>query len=96
MPVGPFTQDVVAAIIRHMNEDHADDTLLIVRALGNQPDADSATMTSVDAEGADFVGHVNGADVPVRLAWRERLTERQQVRREVVHLYREAERRSTE
>jgi putative heme iron utilization protein len=87
---GPFTPDVVAAIVRHMNEEHAGDTLLMVRVLGDQPDAESAAMTGVDAHGADFVARVGGTEVPVRLAWRKRLTERKQVRQEVVRLYREA------
>lgn len=87
---GPFTPDVVAEIVRHMNEDHEDDTLLMVRVLCDQPDAMSAVMTSVDADGADFVANVGGTEIPVRLDWGKRLTERKQVRQEVVRLYREA------
>lgn len=90
MSDGPFTPDVVAAITRHMNEDHAEDTLLMVRVLGDQPSAESAAMTNVDADGADFVANVGGTEVPVRLDWGKRLTERKQVRQEVVRLYREA------
>lgn len=90
MSDGPFTPDVVAAITRHMNEDHAEDTLLMVRVLGDQPSAESAAMTGVDADGADFVANVSGSEVPVRLAWGRRLTERKQVREEVVRLYHEA------
>lgn len=90
MSDGPFTPDVVAEVVRHMNEDHTEDTLLMVRVLGDQPNAESAAMTGVDADGADFVANVAGSDVPVRLTWRERLTERKQVREEVVRLYREA------
>lgn len=58
--------------------------------LGDRPDTESATMTGVDADGADFVARVGEAEVPVRLAWGERLTERKQVRAEVVRLYNEA------
>ncbi|MFC7590327.1 DUF2470 domain-containing protein [Nonomuraea antimicrobica] len=32
-----FTEEVVEAIKRHMNDDHAGDALLIVRALGDRP-----------------------------------------------------------
>lgn len=87
MTEGPFTPDVVAAIVRHMNEDHADDTLLMVRMLGGQPDAQSAVMTGVDADGADFVANLGGTEAAVRLEWGKRLTERKQVREEVVRLY---------
>ena len=36
MSQNPFGPDVVEAIKHHMNEDHADDSLPIVRALGGQ------------------------------------------------------------
>ncbi|GAA2592289.1 DUF2470 domain-containing protein [Actinomadura fulvescens] len=86
----PFTADVVAQIMRHMNEDHAGDSRMIVQALGGRPDAESALMSGMDAEGIDFVAVVGGAEVPVRIAWSERLTERIQVRREVVRMSDEA------
>lgn len=86
----PFGPDVVAAIMRHMNDDHADDSLLICRALGGQPSADAAAMTGMDADGIDFVAVVRGDDVSVRVPFSERLTERGQVRLEVVRMHDEA------
>ncbi|GAA5085461.1 putative heme iron utilization protein [Thermocatellispora tengchongensis] len=86
----PFPPDAVDAIKRHMNDDHADDALLIVRALGGQAEATAARTTGVDAEGIDFAATVGGREVPVRVPWGMTLTERAQVRREVVRLYREA------
>ncbi|MFC4561467.1 DUF2470 domain-containing protein [Nocardiopsis mangrovi] len=73
-----------------MNDDHADDTLLICRALGDRPDAVSARMTGLDGEGGDYVAVVGGAEVPVRIPWSEPLTERAQIRREVVRMYQES------
>ncbi|GII93382.1 DUF2470 domain-containing protein [Sinosporangium siamense] len=86
----PFTPSVVEAIKRHMNDDHAADSLLICRALGRQPEATSAVTTGVDAEGIDFLVTVHGEEVPVRLLWGETLTERAQARTAVVRLYRES------
>jgi putative heme iron utilization protein len=86
----PFTPDVVEAIKRHMNDDHADDALLICRALGGRPEATAATTTGVDAEAIEFAAVVDGREVAVRVPWGTRLTERAQVRTEVVRLYREA------
>jgi putative heme iron utilization protein len=86
----PFTEDVVAQIMRHMNEDHAGDCRMICQALGGRPDAQSALMSGMDADGIDFVAVVDGRDVPVRVPWSERLTERLQVRREVVRMSDEA------
>ncbi|GII02973.1 DUF2470 domain-containing protein [Planobispora takensis] len=86
----PFTPDVVEAIKRHMNDDHADDALLIVKALGGQPEATAARTSGVDAEAIEFDATVEGREVAVRVPWGATLTERAQVRREVVRLYQEA------
>ena len=75
-----FPPEVVAQIARHMNDDHADDNVLIVRGLGGAPAATAARMAGMDADGMDFAAAVNGVEVPVRIPFRERLTERRQVR----------------
>ncbi|MEV4626964.1 DUF2470 domain-containing protein [Micromonospora sp. NPDC049523] len=85
-----FTPEVVAAIGRHMNDDHADDSLLICRTLGGQPAATGARVSGLDADGIEFDAAVDGIIVPVRIPFRDRLTERAEVRREVVRMYREA------
>lgn len=85
-----FPAEVIEAIARHMNNDHAEDSVLIVRALGGRPAATAATMTGMDADGIDFSAQVDGQPVPVRIAWSRRLTERAQVRAEVVRMYAEA------
>ncbi|MGW2314265.1 amidohydrolase family protein [Actinomadura luteofluorescens] len=83
---GPFTDDVVRQIARHMNEDHAADCLTICRALGGRPGATAARMTGLDAEGIEFAVADGGVEHPVRIPFGERLTERPQVRREVVRM----------
>jgi putative heme iron utilization protein len=85
-----FGPDVVAAVCRHMNEDHPEDSLLIVRTLGEQPNATDAVMTGVDADGADFEATVDGRAERVRLPFSRTLTERRQIRLEVVGMYEEA------
>ncbi len=86
----PFPPDVVAQVARHMNDDHAEDCLLICRAFGDLAEADAARMSGMDADGLDFVAQVAEASVPVRVPFAYRLTERRQVRAEVVRMYREA------
>lgn len=86
----PFPPEAVEAIRRHMNDDHADDALLICRGLGGQPEATGATTTGVDAEAIEFAAVVGGLDVPVRVPWSTTLTERAQVRMEIVRLYQDA------
>jgi putative heme iron utilization protein len=86
----PFPPEVVEQIARHMNGDHADDNVLIVRALGGMPSATAARMSGMDADAMEFAAVVNGIEVPVRIPFSERLTERQQVRAEAVRMYHEA------
>ena len=86
----PVSPEVVAAVMRHMNEDHAADALVICRALGEQPQAASARMAGMDQHGIDFVATVAGRDVPIHLPWYEPLTERAQIRGEVTRMYRDS------
>jgi len=86
----PFPPQVVRQITRHMNDDHAADSLLIVRRLAGLPAATAARMTGMDADGIEFAATVDGVEVPVRLPFSRRLAERAEVRPEVVRMYREA------
>jgi putative heme iron utilization protein len=86
----PFPPEVIAQIARHMNDDHADDNVLIVRALGGAPAATAARMSGMDADGMEFAAAVDGVEVPVRVPFSTRLTERRQVRAEAVRMYRQA------
>lgn len=86
----PFGPEVVAQIAGHMNGDHADDNVLIVRALGGVPEATAARMTGMDPDAMIFVATVGEAEVEARVPFAERLTERRQVRAEAVRMYREA------
>ncbi|MBB5075254.1 DUF2470 domain-containing protein [Nonomuraea endophytica] len=83
----PFTPDVVEAIKRHMNDDHTDDALIIVRGLGGRPEATEAVTSDVTAEAIEFT--IDGGE-KLNVPWGETLTERPQVRKAVVTLYRES------
>lgn len=80
-----FPPEVVDAVLRHMNSDHADDNLVIARANG-APDAVEATMTGLDADGG--VWSVAGAEL--RIPWTIPVAERADLRKAVVLLYRAA------
>ncbi|WFE97697.1 DUF2470 domain-containing protein [Micromonospora sp. WMMD987] len=86
----PFDADVVHAVSRHMNDDHAGDSLLICRALGGCPAATRARVTGLDADGMDFAVTLDDIEVPVRIPFAHRLTERAEIRREVVRMYEQA------
>jgi hypothetical protein len=81
-----FSADVVGAILHHMNDDHTDDSLVIVRAFA-EPAADSATMTDVDSAGGTWDVEVDGAARSVNISWLGPVEERADIRREVVALY---------
>jgi hypothetical protein len=91
-PPSPFSREVVAAVARHMNDDHADDNVTICRGLGGQPGTTAATMSGMDPSGITFEATVDGVDAPVDVVipWAEEITERTQVRLEVVRMHREA------
>lgn len=85
-----FAPEVVAGVLRHMNDDHADDNLLIARAFGpaDAGESASAQMTGFDRDGGDWaVTRAEGVQ-PLRVAWPGGpITERPEVRREIVALY---------
>lgn len=84
-----FTPEAVAAIRDHMNADHAADNLVICRAHG-APHAQRAELRAVDASGLTFAATAGVDTVEVHVPWPSPVTAREQVRTEVVRLYRDA------
>ena len=82
-----FADDVVAAVLHHMNDDHLDDNLLIARAFGST-DATSATMTTLDGVGGTWHYETPDGAREVTVPWPGGpISERPEIRREVVRLY---------
>jgi hypothetical protein len=82
-----FSDDIVAAVMHHMNDDHAADNLLIARAFGNH-DADTAHMVHLDGLAGYWV--YTAGDSPeqaLRVEWSQPISERAEIRREIVVLY---------
>lgn len=84
-----FDTDVVNAVLAHMNGDHTDDNLLIARAFGSE-DATAATMVNVDEVGGTWTYVVDGTTRELQIPWSTRISERPQIRREVVKVYEQA------
>jgi hypothetical protein len=84
-----FSDDVIEAVTRHINADHADDGLAIVRAFARS-DAESVVMTGLDGDGGDWTDVVAGERTPVRVSWFEPVSERAEIRPAVVALYQKA------
>lgn len=83
-----FDDAALNGVLGHMNDDHRDDNLLIVRAFG-EPEATAATMIAFDGDGGDWQAtRPDGSLAPVHVAWPGGpITERREVRREIVALY---------
>jgi hypothetical protein len=85
-----FSPEVQTAVLAHMNGDHNDDNLLIVRAF-SQAAATSAEMTGFDEAGGIWSAVLADGPAEVRVAWPAGpISERAEVRREIVALYDEA------
>ena len=84
-----FSPDIVAAVLRHMNDDHTGDSLLISKAFGSL-DAESATMTDLDENGGTFTYSVGTEDHTVVVPWTGTISQRPEIRREVVVMYERA------
>lgn len=72
-----------------MNADHADDNLLIVRAYGDAREPASAALRDIDGDGGVWTAtRKDGGEVVIRVPWPGgQITERREVRREIVALY---------
>ncbi|GHD81509.1 uncharacterized protein DUF2470 [Salinibacterium amurskyense] len=82
-----FSEEIVSAVLAHMNSDHNDDNLLIVRAFAESA-AISAAMVSLDGvEGTWQYSDVDGIEHHVTVPWSTEITERAEIRHEIVKLY---------
>jgi len=65
----PITPEISDRICQHMNEDHSDAVLLYAQKFGNTPEAESATLASIDPEGMNLSATVAGKTYPVRVTF---------------------------
>lgn len=87
----PLSQDVVAAVCRHMNDDHRADALLICRELAGCRDAVDAETVGVDGAALHLrVRQVDGTVTAVSVPFAVPVHERADVRRAVVELHERA------
>jgi hypothetical protein len=84
-----FSPEIVDAVLRHMNSDHRDDNLVIVRANG-APSATDATMTALDSEAGVWSVVSGQSAAELRVDWSIPVAERADIRKAVVLLYRSA------
>jgi hypothetical protein len=85
-----FSAEVVDGVLAHMNDDHPADSLRIVQASGLL-DATAAVMTGLDESAGIWSATVGETTVEVRIPWPAApITDRAEIRREVVALHEQA------
>ncbi|MBW9109467.1 DUF2470 domain-containing protein [Microbacterium ureisolvens] len=96
----PFDDAALTGVLGHMNGDHSDDNLLISRAFAADAgiegaEISAATMTGFDGDqGVWEATLADGTTAEIAVPWPTGpITERREVRREIVALYDEACRR---
>lgn len=68
-----------------MNDDHADENLRIVRACG-APTAVAARMTALDGDTGTWLASTPDGERRITVPWRRPITERAEIRLEVIAL----------
>ena len=85
-----FESNVIDAVTGHMNGDHPEDNLLIARAFG-AADAATSKMVGLDAEAGVWLVTDASGERELRVEWPGgKISERPEIRREVVALYKAA------
>ena len=82
-----FSAEIVSAILAHMNSDHNDDNLLIVRAFAESAAISAAMVTFDEAEATWQYSDVDGIEHHVTIPWSTTIAERAEIRHEIVRLY---------
>lgn len=85
-----LTTEVVEGVRGHMNSEHTDDALRIVRGIGGLPGADAATLADLTADGAVFEVSAKGEQVHVTVPWGRPIEERADIRHDIVRMHTEA------
>jgi hypothetical protein len=87
--VPTFSADIINAVLAHMNGEHNDDNLVIARAFGSL-EATDATMTTLDGDGGTWEYLLDDETRTVTVPWSTSISERPEIRREVVVTYERA------
>lgn len=84
-----FDEAALRGVLGHMNNDHTDDNVLIARAFSPIADVIQAEMQGFDGDGGQWrVTTAAGVDDVITVSWPGGpITERHEVRREIVALY---------
>ncbi len=85
-----FSIEISDRICTHMNDDHASAVVLYAQAFGDKPDATSAQMLAIDANGMDLTAEVNGETLPVRVNFDRTLKDAEDAHHTLIEMLKQA------
>ena len=84
------TPAVSDRICQHMNEDHAEAIVLYAKIFGNSPEAETATMDSIDPQGMNLTANIKGETVPVRIEFNHTLQDSEDAHQTLIAMVKQA------
>jgi putative heme iron utilization protein len=85
-----FSPEISDRICKHMNDDHADAVALYAKVFGDVPQATTAKMLKIDAQGMDLAAQVDGAAVPVRVLFDHELVNSEDAHHTLIAMVKQA------
>ncbi|MGF1588277.1 MAG: DUF2470 domain-containing protein [Pleurocapsa sp.] len=86
----PITPAISDRICQHMNQDHAEALALYAQVYGNVPQAETATMNSIDPQGMNISARIAGKAVPVRVEFDHLLKDAEDAHHTLVAMIKQA------
>ncbi|MDJ0900942.1 MAG: DUF2470 domain-containing protein [Xenococcus sp. MO_188.B8] len=85
-----ITPAISDRICKHMNEDHAEAIVLYAKVFGNSPEAETATMDSIDPQGMNLTAKIKGKTVPVRIEFNHTLKDSEDAHQTLIAMVKQA------
>ena len=85
-----ITPAISDRICKHMNEDHAEAIVLYAKVFGNSPEAEAATMDSIDPQGMNLTAKIKGETVPVRIEFNHTLQDSEDAHQTLIAMVKQA------
>ena len=85
-----ITPAISDRICKHMNEDHAEAIVLYAKVFGNSPEAETATMDSIDPQGMNLTANIKGETVPVRIEFNHTLKDSEDAHQTLIAMVKQA------
>jgi len=86
----PITPAISDRICKHMNDDHGSAIALYAQVYGDAPQAESATMDSIDPQGMNISAQIEGKVVPVRVKFDHPLKDAEDAHHTLVAMIKQA------